>query len=152
MCRPGSASSSRIHGLRVTIDDFSVDQACQYGTRSYGETTPGTRIVQLTLDVESTGDRMYFVDDPEGMTDAGYTQKVEDVYRWGEDPTDGATPWWQDSTVDPGETKELYGAFEVQEDASKLVLISDSGGRFYLDMPSASTDGDGAPELATSAG
>lgn len=95
---------------------------------------------------------MYFVDDPEGMTDAGYTQKVEDVYRWGEDPTDGATPWWQDSTVDPGETKELYGAFEVQEDASKLVLISDSGGRFYLDMPSASTDGDGAPELATSAG
>jgi len=56
------------------------------------------------------------------------------------------------STVDPGEKKKLYGAFEVQGAATKLVLVSDSDGRLHLDIPSASTGGDGAPEPTASAG
>lgn len=119
----------------VTVTDFSVDQPCKYGQSSYARKGPDTRIVQLTLDVKSLGGGNYGVDDPETVSAAGYTQPVEEAMRWCEDPTDGAGAWWQNSYVDSGDRKILYAAYEIQPDATQLVLVSDRSGKITLEIP-----------------
>lgn len=121
----------------VTVTDFSVDQPCKYGQSSYARKGSDTRIVQLTLDVKSLGGGNYGVDDPETVSAAGYTQPVEEAMRWCEDPTDGAGAWWQNSYVDSGDRKILYAAYEIQPDATQLVLVSDRSGKITLDIPAA---------------
>lgn len=81
------------------------------------------------------------VSEPETVSAEGYTQPVEAAFRWCEDPTDGAGAMWQNSYVESGDRKVLYAAYEVQPDATQLVLISDSSGKIALDIPAATAAG-----------
>lgn len=122
------------------VHEFSVDEACKYGQpRWEPEKAQESRIVQLTIDVENLGDDRYFTDQLTALSDEGYTQPVESAYMYCNEPDDGANRWGGRDRIEPGEKKLLYGAFEVQPDADKLVLVSTGNGKVLLDIPEQGT-------------
>lgn len=136
------------------VEDFSVDESCKYGRSDsrLAEKSPGSRIVQLTVDVTNKGADGYSMDRLSALSSRGYTQPVETSYVC-EEPNDGANRWPGFGSVDAGEKKLLYGAFEVQSDATQLVLDTASNGRVLIDIPEQSAGaGEGSPEPTTTAG
>ena len=123
--------------IEVFVHDFcSCDQACKYGqSLSQPEKSDDTRIVQLTIDVANHGADSYYMDDLETLTAEGYSQPVESAYLWCDYSDDGANRWGGGFRIENGDKKLFYGAFEVQPDATQLVLSSASNGKMVMDIP-----------------
>lgn len=142
--------------IETYVHDFSVDEACTYGQPGFEpQKEPDTRIVQLTMDVNNLGTDTYFIDRLMALSADGYTQPAESAFMYCNEPNDGANRWSGSGSIDGAEKKLLYGAFEVQPDATQLVLATSGNGRMLIDIPapsSASGDGAGAPQPTPAAG
>ena len=141
--------------IEVFVHDFSVDRACKYGHPiSQPEKSPDTRIVQLTIDVANLGDDSYFMDSLETLTAEGYSQPVESAYMWCSYADDGANRWSGTEIIEKGDKRLYYGAFQIQPDATQLVLSSASNGKMVMDIPArgeGSDRSDGSPDTTPAA-
>lgn len=142
--------------IETYVHDFSVDESCTYGYPVWEpEKAQDSRIVQLTIDVTNHGGDSYLLDSLTALSGNGYTQPIESAFMYCDEPDDGANRWVGSERIEKGEKKLLYGAFEVQPDATQLVLVSTGNGKVLIDIPdvsAASDAGDRSPEPTTSAG
>lgn len=89
------------------------------------------------------------MDSLETLTAEGYSQPVESAYMWCSYADDGANRWSGTEIIEKGDKRLYYGAFQIQPDATQLVLSSASNGKMVMDIPArgeGSDRSDGSPD------
>ena len=121
-------ASNPTNDVILKVTDITLGEECKYGTNNYGEEPydlNGNQYLQVSAEVDAknvvtdAGGDWIMLNDPEILDADGFTQSTGIAVDC-QNADDGHEIW--STTIDSGQKKRIYGAFEVPQGATKVVI------------------------------
>lgn len=121
-------ASNPANDVILKVTDITLGEECKYGTNDYGEEPydlNGNQYLQVSAEVDAknvvtdAGGDWIMLNDPEILDADGFTQSTGLAVDC-QNADDGHEIW--STTIDSGQKKRIYGAFEVPQGVTKVVI------------------------------
>ena len=121
-------ASNPTNDVILKVTDITLGEECKYGTNDYGEEPydlNGNQYLQVSAEVDAknvvtdAGGDWIMLNDPEILDSDGFTQSTGLAVDC-QNADDGHEIW--STTIDSGQKKRIYGAFEVPQGVTKAII------------------------------
>lgn len=121
-------ASNPTNDVTLKVTDITLGEECKYGTNNYGDEPydlEGAQYLQIEAEINAkhvltdVGNDWIMIDDPDILDEDGFTQSALPAVDC-RNSDEGHEIW--STTIDSGEKKRIYGAFEVPQGVEKVSI------------------------------
>lgn len=121
-------ASNPTNDVALKVTNISLGEECKYGTNNYGDEPydlEGAQYLQIEAEINAkhvltdVGNDWIMIDDPDILDEDGFTQSALPAVDC-RNSDEGHEIW--STTIDSGEKKRIYGAFEVPQGVEKVSI------------------------------